>query len=688
MRRIILLIGLPGAGKTTVLNELNMLYSLNVISPDEIRRQFGNTYGYDIDTDNYFFSNYVDNGLNDAVFKIAELQARWYLENKYHLPLVIDATNINPSFRKLWLKLAQEYNAKIIGVHLDVSLEEAISRNKDRQMLGKFAVPTSVIKSYYNKINLNGIEVYKFSDLQNSKITELFGAPHVEENFIAIGDIHGDYDSFIKLLDKMGIKIKNNIIDIPQKRSLIILGDFVDRGNDSLKLIKLFMATQKKNKNLIVLMGNHEYKLLRILNGEKILVRPGHIKTLSQFADLPLGYIKQIKKWLNTLPYVVKNHKFIFTHAAVLHGEYKNYTLQECIGFKRDVIINFRKYKGLYKLVCGHVYVKSDNEQLYDRHIYNLDKDEHGKNTIKALKYNELTERVVNPEDTYELYEVEAQPYNIEETNDYKMYIKYKTNYAPKSLVSINETSRYAIIKYTSKVHANPELFDKLTKEARGLVYDKWTGQFIVKAFKKFFNDTEDIDNLLQRLENRVPFDIRVKHNGFLFNITKLDDGTLFYSCNGSFGDEAPFVQLGKDIIDSNNYDFSNLKVNVTYMFEAIHPDDKHHVDYNGAKKLILLAKRKNNKIIHNIEKDATQIGCEYSKKVHLYEFLQIIREDFNVYKDEPFNLEGFVLYFADGYMTKVKLLSYLNKKFENVDTKRIINLRKKYIKVILDNYE
>jgi len=65
---------------------------------------------------------------------------------------------------------------------------------------------------------------------------------------LAIGDIHGCYTAFDKLLDK--VKLKSDDI-------IITLGDYVDRGPDSKKVIDRLIKLHKTGQ-LIALRGNHE----------------------------------------------------------------------------------------------------------------------------------------------------------------------------------------------------------------------------------------------------------------------------------------------------------------------------------------------------------------------------------------------------------------------------------------------
>lgn len=65
-----------------------------------------------------------------------------------------------------------------------------------------------------------------------------------------ISDIHGEYDLFMQLMEK---------IRFCRKDKLIVLGDIIDKGPDSVRLLKLLLA----QPNVSCILGNHEYDFLR-----------------------------------------------------------------------------------------------------------------------------------------------------------------------------------------------------------------------------------------------------------------------------------------------------------------------------------------------------------------------------------------------------------------------------------------
>jgi hypothetical protein len=66
---------------------------------------------------------------------------------------------------------------------------------------------------------------------------------------IAVGDIHGCHLEFAELLDRL---------DLGREDRLVLLGDLVNRGPDSLRVLDLARASRA-----VALLGNHELRLLK-----------------------------------------------------------------------------------------------------------------------------------------------------------------------------------------------------------------------------------------------------------------------------------------------------------------------------------------------------------------------------------------------------------------------------------------
>ncbi|MBL4571753.1 MAG: metallophosphoesterase [Gammaproteobacteria bacterium] len=81
------------------------------------------------------------------------------------------------------------------------------------------------------------------------------------ERVVAIGDIHGDYDNFLKILEEANV-VNRRGNWIAGKTHLVQLGDVPDRGPDTDKAIallqKLERQAEREGGKVHVLIGNHE----------------------------------------------------------------------------------------------------------------------------------------------------------------------------------------------------------------------------------------------------------------------------------------------------------------------------------------------------------------------------------------------------------------------------------------------
>lgn len=166
---------------------------------------------------------------------------------------------------------------------------------------------------------------------------------------IVIGDVHGCYNELKGLIKKLK---KNGEYNKKIDR-LIFLGDYIDRGSDSRKVIGFIKNLQKHNKNVIALMGNHEDMLLDYLKGvDDCWTWNGHDTTIESYK----GYLKHFNddiEWIKNLPLYYEDEHFIYVHAGIDIDKPMNEQSKHTLLWIREPFIhNSNKYNK--QVIFGH----------------------------------------------------------------------------------------------------------------------------------------------------------------------------------------------------------------------------------------------------------------------------------------------------------------------------------------------
>jgi hypothetical protein len=87
------------------------------------------------------------------------------------------------------------------------------------------------------------------------------GDPRADQRIVAIGDIHGDYDNLVTILEAAGL-VDSKAKWRGGRATLVITGDFFDRGPDVRRVMDLLMRLEReasrRRGRVVVLLGNHE----------------------------------------------------------------------------------------------------------------------------------------------------------------------------------------------------------------------------------------------------------------------------------------------------------------------------------------------------------------------------------------------------------------------------------------------
>lgn len=194
-------------------------------------------------------------------------------------------------------------------------------------------------------------------------------------------------------------------------------------------------------------------------------------------------------------------------------------------------------------------------------------------------------------------------------------------------------------------------LWDDITMAARGIIFNKVTGELVSRPFIKFFNASELDGKIDLRELAKKPFTATKKMDGS-FAIHYRYENNDHIATKGSFqSDQAQWATewFRKHIR------FSEMRQGYTYMFEMIYPENKIVVDYGDTEDMVLLGVIETVTGVEmsysSLKEEATRIGAtlveavEFSSLDELYDYC----------KDLPASEEGFVITFHNGLKIKVK---------------------------------
>ena len=128
----------------------------------------------------------------------------------------------------------------------------------------------------------------------------------------AISDIHGCFRPFYELVV--------DIIKLTKSDRLILLGDYIDRGEQSKEVIDFIIDLQKEGFDIKALIGNHEQMLVDSYYEPDLMhlwSLNGGLSTLQSFGIADIREIDgHYLEFFNSLDYYLNLGKVIFVHAG------------------------------------------------------------------------------------------------------------------------------------------------------------------------------------------------------------------------------------------------------------------------------------------------------------------------------------------------------------------------------------
>lgn len=172
----------------------------------------------------------------------------------------------------------------------------------------------------------------------------------------AIGDIHGEIIKLTKLI--------NNILKIDLSPKFIFIGDYINKGNNSKKVLD-YLITLSKKYECIFLWGNHEYMWFNFLNDEMVhdyLKKYGGNTTQQSFNtnNFPQTYkilMENYYDFFDSLQKYCIYENYLITHSGIskenLLIDLNDIPLKEFLFNRYDFLSSKYSYKN-YTFIFGH----------------------------------------------------------------------------------------------------------------------------------------------------------------------------------------------------------------------------------------------------------------------------------------------------------------------------------------------
>lgn len=369
---LVLLVGASGSGKSSF--AAKHFLPTEVISSDKMR-------GWVADDE-------TDQSATGDAFDVLHYVVEKRLKGRRLT--VVDATNVQPESRKGLIALARKWHALAVALVLEIPETVAVERNAarpDRQFgAGPVRRQIQALKRSLGGMNREGLRyVHRLRSVEEVDAVEIVRTRLWTDRrdeagpFDIIGDVHGCADELEQLLGDLGYAVIWNGKDVtvtpPEGRRVIFVGDLVDRGPRSPDALRIAKHMVDAGTGLAV-VGNHDDKLKRHLDGRNVKLTHGLAETVEQLAQEPPEFAAEMRKWLDGLisHYVLDGGQLVVAHAGVkeeMQGRASGAIRSFCMyGETTGEIDEFglpvrwdwaSDYKGKAKVVYGHTPVLDAN---------------------------------------------------------------------------------------------------------------------------------------------------------------------------------------------------------------------------------------------------------------------------------------------------------------------------------------
>ncbi|WP_180953810.1 RNA ligase [Bacillus sp. M6-12] len=155
--------------------------------------------------------------------------------------------------------------------------------------------------------------------------------------------------------------------------------------------------------------------------------------------------------------------------------------------------------------------------------------------------------------------------------------------------VSSMQVGELIVFKYGKEVSFY-DLWNEFYMETRGVIVDLRRMELVASPYRKFFNFNEkpftSVERITQLLKEAKEIVIKNKEDGSMVSVTKYN-GQIIVATPGSM--ESSQAQWAKAFLSKHYQAFlDDMPSHITFIFEAIYPENRIVIDYQGEEKMVL----------------------------------------------------------------------------------------------------
>lgn len=671
MRTLVLLRGLPGIGKSTWINENEL--EAYTLSADTVRTLFACPVR---DPESGVLG--IDQRYNKKVFEF--IRERMIERMRRGETLFIDAQNIDITE---YTQLAYRFSYNVIVVQFPLDKERALKQNKYRSPAYK-VVPEEVIeRSYERMISTKipeSIAVFEPSQFINTfSKSSLFGLVNLDEDMyklfpdgcVFFGDLHG-------CMQPVQDYFKEHPFN--DKKLYVFLGDYLDRGPQNGELLEFLIELSSKY-NCMFLEGNHFWERYYAKGQMEDIMSDEFIQyTIPQIAHIPKEQILSFcAKWEPYHCFMYGRQFYFCSHAGfgylptgVTYVSIKDFVKGNKYSDDVDKWYN-SNYKELMPVqVHGHRNQYEYPPTQFEYSVNLCNPVESGAPLVVMEVNKEGERKFISIENTLgdKLRSNLRESFSKQVTKTESEEILVELRKHPEDIKEKVLTDGVSSFNFSRDVFFKQRWTD-LSKYARGLFLDSYTGEVIARGWSKFFNWGEyDVTEDYIREHMEYPVYAFKKYNGYL-GLLSVHKGELFFASKST--NEGPYAENFKRIFyekvskkDADALYMFLCENNCTMLFEVIDPEnDPHIIKYNDSD-LILLDMVNNSHKEESVSFDTSRrvairfkLKCkELLERCENFEALKQLQEYISS-KELPCKYEGVVFEGKNKFRVKVKTHYY-----------------------------